>query len=136
MKAIDHHLYDRNGRFYYRSTLPRNLKPFIPFYEIKLSLGTSDLGQARLYVARLDIEVQRLIESVYKTLEKSPTPEGLEQIKRLVEGCYDSLRGAVGLSNIRQSPHWYSSALNATGLTPKANMYAKTVLKAPKCWNF
>lgn len=56
MKSIDHHLYDRNGRFYYRSAIPRNLRPFLPFHEIKLSLGASDLGQARLFVARLDID--------------------------------------------------------------------------------
>lgn len=98
MKAIDHHLYDRGGRYYYRSSFLRNLRPFILLHEIVLSLTTNNIGQARLYVARLDIEVEKLISGIYSTLEHSPTAEGLEIIKEQIKGCYDSLRAAVGLT--------------------------------------
>ncbi len=113
MRVVDYHLYSRNGRFYYRCVLPKDLKPFIPFTEIKLSLSTEDLAQARLYVAKLDIEVKSFVSKIYDILESAPSLEGLEKVKTLVTGCLDELRQSVGLRNIRQSPYWYSSALEA-----------------------
>jgi len=113
MRAIDHHLYDRNGRYYYRSVLPNHLKPFLPFNEIKLSLGTNDLAQARFLVAKLDIELNKFIFSLNDALKTCPTQEGLEIVRQRAERCYEELRQSVGLTNIRKPPHWYKTALNA-----------------------
>lgn len=109
MRVVERHLYSRNGKLYYRCGLPKILKPFLPFQEIVLSLGTSDIAHARLYVAKLDIEVERLIQDVYCILDSSPNEEGLHKLKDRVAGSNDKLREAVGLANIRHSPHWYSS---------------------------
>jgi hypothetical protein len=57
------------GRYYYRASFPRNLRLFIPFNEVKLSLAMNDIGQVRLYVARLDTEVERLVSGICSTLE-------------------------------------------------------------------
>jgi hypothetical protein len=66
MKAIDHHLYNRNNNnLYYRYAIPRDLHAILPFKEICLSLKTRDTSIARLYVAKLDIEIQKLISELY-----------------------------------------------------------------------
>lgn len=65
MKAIDHHLYSRNNHLYYRTPLPRPLHAILPFKEIRIALGTRDMNVARLYVAKMDIEVQSLISQAY-----------------------------------------------------------------------
>jgi len=69
MQAIERRLYSRNSYFYYRYILPRNLKPLFPNKEIKVSLITKDLALARLYVVKLDIEVQSLINNVYQATD-------------------------------------------------------------------
>lgn len=86
MKAIEHHLYIRGRYYYYRSALPQNLHQVLSRKEVCVSLKTQDRALARLYVARLDIEIQSLINQVYtaKDIEtaQSIVTLGIEEMKR------------------------------------------------------
>ncbi|HIF25009.1 MAG TPA: site-specific integrase [Micavibrio sp.] len=69
MKAVDHHLYLRGRYYYYRHALPRDLQEYLKTKEVVIALGTQDKAKARLYVAKLDIEIQDLINLAYEATD-------------------------------------------------------------------
>lgn len=105
MKAIDYHLYSRNGRLYYRYALPKLLQ-FL-HKEIKISLSTKEIAVARLYVAQLDIEIQNLLNQIYAKLR-----EGADVQDFFLEGL-EGIKFKIGLSQ-RQS-------INQALLSPQAS---------------
>lgn len=90
MKAVDYRLYSRNNHLYYRYVLPRPLQLVFPHKEIKVSLSTQDIALARLYVAKLDIEIQRLISQIYNAPD-------IEAVRTLVMNGIEEMKGKVGL---------------------------------------
>lgn len=101
MRAIDHHLYERNGYLYYRSAFPRELKTFLPVKEVRISLGTQDRAQARLYVAKLDLKFRRLIEQVYALLNHDSDVGIACRLNELLSSFQDQMRYAAGLTVLR-----------------------------------
>lgn len=90
MKAVDYRLYSRNNHLYYRYVLPRPLQLVFPHKEIKVSLSTQDIALARLYVAKLDIEIQSLISQIYNAPD-------IEAVRTLVMNGIEEMKGKVGL---------------------------------------
>ncbi len=92
MKAVDRHLYSRDNYLYYRYTLPKPLHTVFPHKEIKISLSTKDVALARLYVAKLDIEIQSLISQTYAEQDietaRNCIMQGIEGMKGKVEGWF------------------------------------------------
>ena len=95
MKAIEHHLYIRGRYYYYRSALPQNLHQVLSRKEVCVSLKTQDRALARLYVARLDIEIQSLINQVY-------TATDVETAQSIVTLGIEEMKGKAGIPQ-RQS---------------------------------
>ncbi len=90
MKAVDYRLYSRNNHLYYRYVLPRPLQLVFPHKEIKVSLSTQDIALARLYVAKLDIEIQSLINQIYNA-------QDIDAVRTLVMNGIEGMKGKVGL---------------------------------------
>lgn len=93
MKALEPHLYSRNGHFYYRSAIPRNLQRLVEIKEITISLRVHDLREARLRAAQLNYAEQKILSTLQKhllTTEPAPqleptvqaTIKALESLKR------------------------------------------------------
>ncbi len=95
MKAIEHHLYIRGRYYYYRSALPQNLHQVFSRKEVCVSLQTQDRALARLYVAKLDIEIQNLIHQVYDARD-------IEAAQNIIMLGIEGMKGKVGLPQ-RQS---------------------------------
>lgn len=77
MKAINRHLYIRNGIYYYRLSLPRCLNSLQPFKEVVISLNLQEPLEARLYVARLDYEIQPKIQAFKKSIQAETSKTSL-----------------------------------------------------------
>ncbi len=102
MRAIDYRLYSRNQYLYYRYILPQKLRPAFPYREIKISLGTQDIALARLYVAKLDIELQTLLDQSYEKLRGAGSAQEAQRVQaRMLEGI-EAAKVKAGLSQ-RQS---------------------------------
>ncbi|MBV1900297.1 MAG: hypothetical protein KUG56_01360, partial [Kordiimonadaceae bacterium] len=86
VKAIDHHLYSRNSHLYYRISLPRPLHIILPFKEVRIALGTQDRAVARLYVAKMDIEIQSLISQIY-------TAPDIETARTIIRQGIEGMKG-------------------------------------------
>ena len=84
MKAIGHHLYDRNTHLYYRSAFPRTLHQILGIKEIRLSLNTTDKAIARLLVAKLDIELQDILQSGYSQIKNAQTIPEIQSAKEAI----------------------------------------------------
>ena len=97
MKAIDHHLYNRNQYLYYRCTLPRNLHSILDTREIRISLGTQDTTLARLYVAKLDVEVENLLNQIYSSLENSSDTQDIDRIQKMIVSGSEAIKLKAGL---------------------------------------
>ena len=95
MRAVDHRLYTRNNYLYYRYVLPQNIKPLFPNSEIKLSLGTKDITVARLYAAKLDVEVQKVLGQIVQCRD-------IAVAQSIAHACIRDIRDKVGLPQ-RQS---------------------------------
>lgn len=68
MKAVERHLYIRKGYYYYRSGIPRNLRPILPLNEFVIALGTQDLSVARVQSVQLDYEITQKIRLLQQNL--------------------------------------------------------------------
>ena len=97
MRAIDNYLYIRGRYYYYRRALPTNLSPILPAKEICIALGTQDLTLARLYKAKIDIEIQNSLGKGYEGLESVMTVEGLRSVSELLSYELEQLREKAGL---------------------------------------
>lgn len=98
MKALDHHLYLRGGsHFYYRCAFPRNLHPFLRLKELRVSLNTKDLNTARLYVAKLDIGLEPLIQQVYDRLKTAQSYEDARKVDLKFVSSLNEMQEHVGL---------------------------------------
>ena len=102
MKAIERHLYLRNGIFYYRSALPRRLHDILDLKEIVISLDTQDRPQARLQVAKLDYQSLGLLSALEAGLMDAGSDQEAEScITQFLDG-YDKLKNAVGYRKLRK----------------------------------
>jgi len=90
MKSIGNHLYDRNGNFYYRLKLPRNISEILLMKELVIALGTREILKARLLTARLDYELEGLFHlmiegediSFHDRLENLKTSMGIQSYRK------------------------------------------------------
>lgn len=121
MKAVDYRLYSRNIHLYYRYVLPRPLQLVFPHKEIKVSLSTQDIALARLYVAKLDIEIQSLINQIYNATD-------IEAIRTLVTDGIEGMKGKVGLPQ-RKSLNFDLLSHGAGGTQQSFSFIAQEYLK-------
>lgn len=63
MKSLDGNLYIRNGSYYYRSALPRELHSLLPFKEIVFSLKQKDQQLARFMCAQIKYQESQYLQS-------------------------------------------------------------------------
>lgn len=80
MKAVDRHLYSRNGHLYYRSAIPRALRHVLPIKENVIALRVSDKRAARVMAAQLNFAEKTLLDGLQTQLKdpiSSSNTEGL-----------------------------------------------------------
>lgn len=65
MKAIERHLYSRNGHFYCRSAIPRKFQRILPIRETVIALGLSDRREARIVAAQLNQAEQEILQDFH-----------------------------------------------------------------------
>ena len=78
MKVVERHLYIRNGYYYFRKYIPRNLVMLLPFKEVWLGLNTQDLSIARMQAVQINYEFTQHIRKLQKeliTLSPEQSPE-------------------------------------------------------------
>ncbi len=102
MKAVEKHLYNRRGYFYYRSTLPRHLQGLLPMREIVIALNSQDVREARILAAQLNYEEAKTLQSFQYALKDAP-PDLFPE--KAVAECLDKL------GSLKQSAG-YEPALN------------------------
>jgi len=59
---------------------PLQFQPILFKREIRLSLGTKEVSTGRLYVAKLDIEIDTLIHSIHLKLKQAKSPANLTKL--------------------------------------------------------
>ncbi len=102
MKALGHHLYLRGRYFYYRISLPRPLHTALECKEVVIALSTQDVALGRLYVAKLDIEIQSLIEKTYTGLNKACSMQDIEAAQTLFKQGIEEAKNKIGLPQKQQ----------------------------------
>ncbi len=105
MKALEPHLYSRNGHLYYRSAIPRNLHGLFP-KEITISLRVSDRREARVIAAQLNQAEQQILETLRQQLSASSPDTPTEGIIQAAAESLESLKGRL--------PHKSPSKFQAT----------------------
>lgn len=88
MKAVEKHLYNRKGYFYYRSSLPRYLHGLLSMREIVIGLNSQDLREARILAAQLNYNEAKAIQFLQYAL-KDESPDIFPE--RAVAECLDRL---------------------------------------------
>lgn len=78
MKAIETHLYQRNGFLYYRSVLPKIIRPVLKRKEVVISLGEVSRVDARLLVAKIDFQITQLLQAKQRPVSCDVWLEGLK----------------------------------------------------------
>ncbi len=96
MKAVERHLYIRNGYYYFRKFTPRNLSDLLPFREIWLGLDTQDLSVARMQVAQLDYEFTKLISQLRQSLCDLSPDQSPDMIVHDFVSAIDKVKDAYG----------------------------------------
>ena len=76
------HLILRGTKFYYRRVLPENIRDKIGIKEIKISLSTSNVREARYLAAFLDVKVNQFLPYWRRT--KFMQEDQLDQIRQIV----------------------------------------------------
>lgn len=61
---MGNYLYNRNGNYYFRLNLPKQISELVLMREIVISLGTKDTLQARLYCAQLACQLNGMVNDV------------------------------------------------------------------------
>lgn len=102
MKSIDRNLYDRNGYYYYRAALPRNLHKCLLIREIRISLATQDLTQARINAAQLDFEVTKQVIALTSKLREIQPDHSLSSIIAEFRQSIDWVKSNAGHNPIRK----------------------------------
>lgn len=95
MKAIERHLYSRNGHFYYRSAIPRKFQKILPIRETVIALGLSDRREARIVAAQLNQAEQEILRDFQARID-GLLPEA--NTERLILGVLTSLESLKGNS--------------------------------------
>jgi hypothetical protein len=75
------HLFLRGTKFYYRKVLPSDLYDIIGIKEIKISLGSSSLKEARFVSSSLDLQINQLVNFLRRM--RPVDAEQLAQIRNL-----------------------------------------------------
>ncbi len=122
MKAIDRHLYNRNQHLYYRVTLPRNLHAVLGMKEIRISLGTQDTTLARLYVAKLDVEMEGVLNKLYSSLRSSLDVQDIDRLRQMIVKGLGDMKNMVGIHQ-RQSLNFDHLISRGTGGKEKLFSY-------------
>lgn len=95
MKALERHLYSRNGYLYYRSSIPQELRGFLPIKETVIALRIKDKLQARILVAQINQAERRILDSLEQELSAltaDMSPEGpIVTAMESLEGLKDGL---------------------------------------------
>lgn len=95
MRVVERHLFNRNGFYYFRSSIPRTFQSVLGFKEIKIALGTQDLREARAQAGQLDYELTKAIRVFQQTLRQlSPLQSPEAAIDSLISQIGD-LKGSV-----------------------------------------
>ena len=84
-----HHVYARNGIYYYRADIPTDLKHYFPTTEIKQSLKTKDSKIAKVMAISLEYKLQQ----TFTMIRTGMLPE--DMIIKVVNTIMPSKKAAV-----------------------------------------
>lgn len=122
MKAIDHHLYQRNGYLYYRVILPKQFEQIVVSRDVRLSLGTREVSTARLYVAKLDIEIDALIHDVYSKLQQAQSHTDIGQIEEWITQAIEAIKDRTGIQTRAKPNNLHLLSSYQSGAQAKGEM--------------
>ncbi len=71
--ALSSHIYTRNGTFYYRADIPKDLKHLFAISEIKQSLKTKSPKDAKVLAVSLEYKIQKAFIALRTSYRVSPT---------------------------------------------------------------
>lgn len=89
------HLYEKDGIYYFRRQLSGQLKKYLCLSEIRRSLKTSNLQEARLRCAYVELRFKRLLGETEQMISDNASPEMVEvardYFRRELQECLDEL---------------------------------------------
>lgn len=112
MKALDHHLYTRGRYYYFRRAIPIYLHQILKSKEFCTSLSTDDLQTARLFVAKLDIEFQSILNKIDVLINQSMSVDDIRKICELYSQEIRQIKSRVDLPQRQPSKAYLLSRYN------------------------
>ncbi|MDA9770352.1 site-specific integrase [Emcibacteraceae bacterium] len=95
LKTTTPYLYSKDGIFYYRRRLPTNYAKHLNLSEVRRSLRTGNIEEARLKCAYVDIRLKGIIGETEQLLLKNVTPSALKIARDYFENELEDLMDTV-----------------------------------------